>query len=295
LYQTLEMKLHLLDRSSVANTSLTVSRDTYKNFLKVWHFHEELELVYIIKSTGTRFVGDSIEKFQSGEVVLIGKNVPHMWLNDEVYFEKKSDLIAEAVAIHFKDNFVGKEFLSLPEMQPIARLLKKATQGIRFNHVTDTVKNELKKLSSLDPALKITRIIEILSQLEKEQNYTLLSSNGFINTFHQTENKRLNTIYEYVYQNFHTPISAKDVAELANMNASAFSRFFKTTHRKPFTRFLNEIRIGFACKMLLGNKESITSIAYACGFSNISNFNRQFKIIKGESPSSFLSHHKKYY
>ena len=288
------MKLHLLDRSSTGNTSITVSQNNYKNFLKVWHFHEELELVYIIKSTGTRFVGDSIEKFQSGEVILIGKNVPHMWLNDEAYFEENSSLTAQAVSVHFKDNFVGKEFLSLPEMQPISQLLKKATQGIKFNNVTDNIKNELLNLSSLNPAIKITRIIEILSKLEQTQHYTLLSSNGFINTFHQTENKRLNTIYEYVYQNFHTPISSKDVAELANMNASAFSRFFKTIHRKPFTRFLNEIRIGFACKMLLENKESITSIAYACGFGNISNFNRQFRIIKNESPSSFLSQHKKH-
>lgn len=288
------MKLHLLDRSSIGNTSITVSQNNYKNFLKVWHFHEELELVYIIKSTGTRFVGDSIEKFQSGEVILIGKNVPHMWLNDEAYFEENSSLTAQAVSVHFKDNFVGKEFLSLPEMQPISHLLKKAAQGIKFNNVTDNIKNELLYLSSLNPAIKITRIIEILSKLEQTQHYTLLSSNGFINTFHQTENKRLNTIYEYVYQNFHTPISSKDVAELANMNASAFSRFFKTIHRKPFTRFLNEIRIGFACKMLLENKESITSIAYACGFGNISNFNRQFRIIKNESPSSFLSQHKKH-
>lgn len=288
------MKLHLLDRSSTGNTSITVSQNNYKNFLKVWHFHEELELVYIIKSTGTRFVGDSIEKFQSGEVILIGKNVPHMWLNDEAYFEENSSLTAQAVSVHFKDNFVGKEFLSLPEMQPISHLLKKAAQGIKFNNVTDNIKNELLHLSSLNPAIKITRIIEILSKLEQTQHYTLLSSNGFINTFHQTENKRLNTIYEYVYQNFHTPISSKDVAELANMNASAFSRFFKTIHRKPFTRFLNEIRIGFACKMLLENKESITSIAYACGFGNISNFNRQFRIIKNESPSSFLSQHKKH-
>ena len=288
------MKLHLLDRSSIGNTSITVSQNNYKNFLKVWHFHEELELVYIVKSTGTRFVGDSIEKFQSGEVILIGKNVPHMWLNDEAYFEENSNLNAQAVSVHFKDNFVGKEFLSLPEMQPIAHLLKKASQGIKFHNVTDNIKNELKNLRSLNPAIKITRIIEILSTLEQAKKHSLLSSNGFINTFHQTENKRLNIIYEYVYQNFHTPISSKDVAELANMNASAFSRFFKSIHRKPFTRFLNEIRIGFACKMLLENKESITSIAYACGFGNISNFNRQFKIIKNESPSSFLSQHKKH-
>ena len=85
------MRLHLLNRSSVDNTSVKVSQHIYKNFLKVWHFHEELELVYIIESTGTRFVGDHIEKFQAGEIVLIGKNVPHMWLNDDAYFEKGSN------------------------------------------------------------------------------------------------------------------------------------------------------------------------------------------------------------
>lgn len=288
------MRLHLLDRSSVDNTSVKVSQHIYKNFLKVWHFHEELELVYIIESTGTRFVGDHIEKFQAGEIILIGKNVPHMWLNDDAYFEEGSDLRARALAIHFKEDFMGKDFLSLPEMRSIQHLYERALQGIKFLNVPKKTKKMFKKLNSLKPELKLIRTIEILTLLSKSQDYQLLSSNGFIHTFHKTGNKRLNTIYEYVFQNFHTPIGAKDVAELVNMNPSAFSRFFKATHRKAFTRFLNEIRIGFACKMLLENKESITSIAYTCGFNNISNFNRQFKIIKGETPSSFLRQYKKH-
>ncbi len=289
------MKLHLLDRSSVDNTSLTVSHHSYKNFLKVWHFHEELELVYIIKSSGTRFVGDHIEKFQAGEIVLIGKNVPHMWLNDDSYFEKNSDLYAEAVSVHFKEDFMGKTFFNIPEMQSIKLLFIRALQGIKFSNVAEGTKNKLKKLHFLEPEFKLIRIIEILILLSKTEDYQLLSSNGFIDTFHTTENKRLNIIYQYVFQNFHNPIGATDVARLIHMNPSAFSRFFKTTHKKAFTRFLNEIRIGFACKMLLENKDSITSIAYTSGFNNISNFNRQFKIIKGETPSSFLKKHKKHF
>lgn len=285
------MKLHFLDRSSVDNTSATVSENNYTNFLKIWHFHEELELVYILQSSGTRFVGDSIEKFQEGEVILIGKNVPHMWLNDAIYFDENSKLQAKAIAIHFKDNFAGNDFFELPEMQAITSLLKKAIRGIKFNHVSDNLKNELKKLPNHEIATRFIRIIEILNQLAHEQNYTLLSSSGYISTFHQSDNKRLNSIYEYVYQNFSNPISAKDVANCIGMNPSAFSRFFKTTHRKPFTRFLNEIRVGFACKLLLENKESITAIAYASGFSNISNFNRQFKLIKNKAPSTFLKQH----
>ncbi|MCK0159189.1 AraC family transcriptional regulator [Allomuricauda sp. F6463D] len=289
------MKLHLLDRSSVDNTSVTVSQHFYKNFLKVWHFHEELELVYIIESTGTRFVGDHIDKFQAGEIILIGKNVPHMWQNDEVYFEKTSNLKAKALAIHFKEDFMGSDFFSIPEMQGIKQLYKRALQGIKFSNVTNKTKNIFKNLNSLEPELKLIRTIEILIDLSKNKDYQLLSSNGFIQTFHKTNNKRLNIIYEYVFQNFHTAISAKDVAQLINMNPSAFSRFFQTTHKKAFTRFLNEIRVGFACKMLLENKESITSIAYTCGFNNISNFNRQFKMIKGETPSSFLNQYKKHH
>lgn len=100
-------------------------------------------------------------------------------------------------------------------------------------------------------------------------------------------------MYKYIFQYFNTPIGASDIAEHIGMNSAAFSRFFKKLHRKPFTKYLNEIRVGYACKLLLEEQESITSIAYLSGFNNISNFNRQFKLIKGKSPSSYLEFHKK--
>ena len=289
------MRLHLLDRSSIDNTSITVSHNCYPHFLKIWHFHEELELVYILKSSGTRFIGDHIGKFDRGELVLIGKNVPHMWLNDDSYFDKENPLEAEAVAIHFKENFAGQTFFSLPEMSAISKLLAKASQGIRFFDLTDTLKNNLLNLSNYNDGIRFLRILEILLELAQTESFEILSSNGFINTFHKTADDKMNNIYEFVFNNFHNAISAKDVANHIHMNPSAFSRFFKNTHRKPFTRFLNEIRVGFACKLLLENKESITHIAFISGFGNISNFNRQFKLIKGETPRSYLKRHQKHF
>lgn len=286
------MKLHLLSRSSVINRSLKVSHNRYKNFLRVWHFHAEYELVAIIKSAGMRFVGDNIERFDSGGVVLIGKNVPHMWLNDDSYFEEDSTLLAEAIAVHFEKDFLGKDFLEMPEMLPLSNLFDLAKRGMCFLNVKESLLTEFKRLPNLDPTTQVVKIIDILSQLTRHKDYKLLASSTFVNSFHKTENRRLDKIYEYVFENFNKPISSSNVAEIIGMNKSAFSRFFKKTHRKPFTKYLNEIRIGYACKLLLENSESITSIAYLSGFNNVSNFNRQFKIIKGKTPSLYLDDYK---
>lgn len=282
------MKLHLLNRASIADRSLRVSHNLFNHFLRIWHFHEEFELVLILKSSGMRFVGDSIEEFDVGDLVLIGKNLPHMWLNAEKYFKNDSTLQAEAIAIHFKYEFLGTAFFKVPEMQQIRQLLEMASQGIKFEHISKTLMEEIKNLVTLDATSKIIKLIAILNILSKHQDYQLLSSNGFVHTFHKTENRRLDKMYEYIFQNFNKPISASDVAAILNMNKSAFSRFFKKIHRKPFTKYLNELRIGYACKLLLAGNEPITSIGYLCGFNNISNFNRQFKIIKGESPTAYL-------
>lgn len=282
------MELHLLSRSSVEDRSSKVSHNVYPNFLRVWHHHTEFELVVILKSTGMRFVGDSIERFDIGDVVLIGKDVPHMWLNDDSYFEENSALQAEAISIHFEKGFLGPSFFEIPEMHPLSNLLSRAGRGIKFLHVNGSVLNEFKILVNLDPTSQIVKIIDILSQLAKHRDYKLLSSSTYVNSFHRTENRRLDKIYEFVFENFNKPISSGDAAEIASMSKSAFSRFFKKTHRKTFTKYLNEIRIGYACKLLLENMESITSIAYLSGYNNVSNFNRQFKIIKGKTPSLYL-------
>ncbi|MEE9361463.1 MAG: AraC family transcriptional regulator [Cellulophaga sp.] len=285
------MKLHLLNRVSSKNSSFTVTNNSYPYFLKIWHYHPELELVVVLKSTGTRFIGDSIEKFEEGDVVLIGKNLPHMWVNDDEYFHENSNEKAEAIAVHFREDFLGTSFFEAPEMKYISRLFNKSNQGIRFFGINAATIDKIKNLLTLSAFERTVKLIEVLHLLGKHRHYKLLSNTGFINSFNRTENKILDTVYEYVFKNFKTSISSNDVAKIANMNASAFSRFFKRIHRKTFTKYLNEIRIGYACKLLLENKYNVASVCYESGFNNISNFNRQFKEITAMSPTEYINYH----
>lgn len=288
------MKLKRLHRDKPENSSFLVTHHIEQFFLKVWHYHHELELVLSLKSTGTRFVGDSIKKFEEGDVVLIGKNLPHMWLNDEVYFEKGSELIAEDIVIHFNKEFLGMGFLDASEMKHIAELLQKSRNGIKFINTPKKIVADIKKIDVLDSGFKRTlKFIKVLNRLANHSEFEMLASEGFVSSFKQNQNKSLDKTYEYIFENFSNPISLTDVAKIANMNPSAFSRFFKRVNRKTFSRYLNEVRIGYACKKLIENKNNIASICYESGFNNISNFNRQFRAIKNMSPSEFLKLQKK--
>jgi len=250
--------------------------------------------VVILKSTGTRFIGDNIEQFCEGEVVLIGKNLPHMWLNDKEYFETNSTLEAEAIAIHFNEDFAGKDFLKMPEMVSIAKLLERSSQGIKFSGDLNWFINQIKNIHELTPFDKTMKFIKLLNYLAKNNDHTLLSSSGFINSFKKTGRNNLDKVYEYIVKNFKDDIKRSDVAEIANMDPSAFSRFFKRVHRKTFTEYLLEVRIGYACKLLIENKNSISEICYESGFNNLSNFNRQFKKAMSCSPSDYSKLHITY-
>ncbi|SMD44891.1 AraC-type DNA-binding protein [Aquiflexum balticum DSM 16537] len=285
------MKLHFIDRSNLEANSFTIKHNVYPNFLKIWHYHPELELVFILKSTGTRFIGDSIEKFKEGEVVLIGENLPHMWLNEKKYFEENSDLFAEAIAFHFKKDFLGSEIFKAPEFKDINLLIENAKFGLKFKKVNPEIKSRMQKLSQLGGFKRLLEFLQILSDLSQHKEIKFLSSTGFLNTFKKTGNETLDNTYAYIFKNFTNQITLDDVATIAKMNASSFSRFFKRVNRKSFNEYLNEIRIGYACKLLTEHQYNITTICYESGFNNISNFNRQFKKITGKSPSNFLKNH----
>ena len=284
------MKLHLLDRSH--NTaSIVVRKNSYPNFLKIWHYHPELELVTILKSKGTRFIGDSIKKFQPKDVVLIGKNLPHMWLNDPKYFQGDEGLIAEAISIHFKEEFLGTTFLKVPEMKPIDLLFKRAEQGIQFRNVPKALRQRIINLNVETDFNKIHQFIDILNQLAHYTDYKMLASPGYAASLKLEEPKLFNTVIAFIFKNFNKEIDLSTVAELVNMNPSAFSRSFKRVHSKTFSKYVNEIRIGYACRLLMEHELNVATIAYEAGFNNLSNFNRQFKIIKNMSPSAYLKKH----
>ncbi|WP_296635673.1 AraC family transcriptional regulator [Polaribacter sp.] len=286
------MKLHLLNRSTTNNSSFTTRVNEYPYFLKIWHYHPELELVIILKSEGTCFIGDGIEKFKKGDVVLIGENLPHIWVNDDAYFNTNSNENAKAISIHFKQDFLGDGFIKKPEMSDIFSLFEEAKQGLKFLNVKDHLIQEIKEMLNLSGFEKTIVFLLILNKLAKHSSIEKIASQGYTNHFKSSKNDTQNKVQSYIFKNFNQDISLVQAANIAHMNPSAFSRYFKHINRKTFTKYVSEIRIGYACKLLIENKFNISEICYESGFKNISNFNRQFKIIMKCTPSEYLKNYK---
>ena len=284
------MKLQELSRKSLPHRSFSVSQHISSRFLNIWHYHEEYELVYIHKSAGTKFVGDSISKFKPGDLVMIGSKLPHLWLNHEEFFES-SDLKAEAWVIHFHPSCLGKDFFYLPEMRKIKSMLNQARVGLE---VMGEVKSQIIKILSSfknehgDENNSIVKLLNVLSYIADTPANKELSSLLFIDSRANLSRSRLDTVYEYVFKNFKNEISLDQIASLANMNSSSFSRYFKQVTNKTFITFLNEVRIGFACRLIVehGNM-NIAAIGFESGYNNLSNFNRQFKNITDKIPSEY--------
>lgn len=288
------MKPQMIQRVVDASSSLAIQNYDASHFLKIWHYHSELELNVIVESTGTAFVGDSIERFEPGDVVLVGKNLPHLWLNDEIYFEKDANLNTKAHIIHFLENFAGGLF-HIPEMAAINNLIERAKLGIKFSGAANKpVAEKIARMIELDGYERIMLFIDVLKTLSSHKKYKTLSSLGYTESLAGINKDRLMPVYDYIINNFKDDITLDAAASLANMNASSFSRYFTSIHRKTFTQFLNEIRIGFACKLLIKERH-VAMACYGSGFNNISNFNRQFKSIKKITPSDYIRLHTKSY
>ncbi len=282
------MKAELISRTVHQNCSFSLECHNYKNFLKKWHYHPELELVILLESTGTRFVGDSIEKFSPGEIVLIGRNLPHLWLNDKSYFVEDSDLMVKAFVIHFGGNF-GNQLLNIPELGCIKNLFHRARRGLHFSgKANEQVITQVEDMFKMNEFEKVMELLSVLHNLSKYSSSKSLSSSGFVDSFRNKQNSKLIAIYEYIMNNFKQEVTLDKVAELAHMNPSAFSRYFKSVQKKTFTQFLNEVRIGYACKLLQEQRYNIAEVCFESGYNNISNFNRQFKALKGMSPSTYV-------
>jgi AraC-like DNA-binding protein len=287
------MKAKLLERRNPFDKSFTSAIHSYPHFLNIWHYHPELELVLMIKSTGTRFVGDSILPFAEGDLVLIGEDVPHMWQNDKIYFEKDSALTAESITLHFRKDFAGEALLHIPEMIQLKALFERASQGIVFRG--DVLKSAKEKMLTIHNAKGFSRwiaLMQFLHQLSEESDFGYLSSKGFQHPKEKNGDTRIDKVYSFTFNNFHRNITLEEVAYIANLNPTAFCRFFKKNTKKNYSKFLNEIRIGYACKLLLEEKMNISEIGYESGFNNLSNFNRQFKSSMALSPTEYLSKHQ---
>jgi len=287
------MKAHPLSRNIIKSQSITLEEHAYDNFLKSWHYHPEIELAIIRQSTGTRFVGDSIQKFHEGECVLIGKNLPHLWLNDEIYFSEESDKEARAHVIHFHKDFPNV-LTAIPEMEQVIALFERARRGILFDPACgNKVAALIDRMFACHDASRFLLTLEILQILSEQHDYQLLASLGYMEDFTKATDNRMERVLQYIMQHFTQHISLEEAADQANMNPSSFSRYFKRNNKKTFSRYVNEVRVGFACKLLIEQQYNISEICYRSGFNSISNFNRRFKELKNMTPTQYIQRHLK--
>lgn len=287
------MKPHFHKVPITLQSSFSIRHDIKPDFGNIWHYHPELELHYVIKGEGVRFIGDNISNFEPDEMILLGENLPHTWRCKDEYFQNNPDLTTEAMVIHFLPDCLGKSILNLPEAYLIPKLFEKAKAGMVIH---GRAKDKLVDLmrTAVD-ATNLDRIIILLSILktlaETDEFTTVVTSKNTFYQSNESETLRINKICNYTLSNYKKEITLEEVASLSNLSVTSFCRYFKLMTKKTFYDFLIEIRVSHACRFLIENKLPTEMICFDCGFNNVSNFYRHFKKVTGMTP---LDYKRKY-
>lgn len=268
--------------------SVTVQELIEPHFDPNWHFHPHYQLFTVLEGTGKRLIGDSIHSFVPGDTVFLGPDVPHLWRSDPAFFEGNAALRTHGIVLYFQEDFLGKDFLERNEMLPIRQLLQESKRGIEYRGaLRDHIRTELLELKHLEGFQSVLHLLTLLNRIAHEEGGSSIASLGYVNNYKVSETERMQKVHNYVLQHFAQEIRLGDVASLAGMSEAAFCRYFKARANKTFIDFVNEIRIGHACKLLLEDKWTIAQIAYDSGFDSLSNFNRNFKRYIGHTPREY--------
>jgi AraC-like DNA-binding protein len=265
-------------------SSILVKKHTefLKEIKAFWHFHPEIELVYVNKGKGKTHIGNHLSYFNNSQLLLIGANLPHNGFTDRLTTNGSETLV------QFKPEFLGDTFFEIPEMKPIHILFEKAKKGIVFGVKTkQKLGIKIEKLTEKKGFKQVLILLEILHTLSKSEDYTILNADGFAFEAQPQNNNKIDEIFKYINENFNQHISLDEIAGLVSMTVPAFCRFFKKSTGKTFTKLVNEYRVVHATKLLSESQSSITDICFECGFNNFSHFNKLFKEFTGKSASKY--------
>lgn len=286
------MKPHLLKINLASDHSFNIRYDVVPHFYNKWHYHPEIELVYIIEGSGQQFIGDNIHIFKPGDMLLLGPNLPHLWRTDKKSMKKGSPCRVKAIVLHFLPDCFGEGFFKLRENREIAKMLEDASQAIRIkNETRDEVAKLMRQLLTAKKSERIILLLRILTSIAESKQIRTVCNKGTLFQYTPAETERINNIYQYVLDNYYKKITLQQVSRIAHLGPHSFCRYFKMRTQKTFSRFLMEIRIGNACKLLAETDKSVAHICYECGYNSFSNFNRHFKMIAGRTPQA----HRRFY
>jgi AraC-like DNA-binding protein len=279
-------KPHLLKVPQPLDASFVLKGDAIA-WDNPWHYHPEVELLFCIKGRGTNFVGSCIRGIEEGELLLFGKNLPHTRQRDRAYYQS-TDETPETVVVQFLEEFLGKDFLAVPEFRSVGALLERARRGLRFfGEIRRRVAERLTGLAALDGPHRVLELLSMLDGLARSDEFEYLNPVGYVSTAHEKSSEKINRVYEYTINHFREPVALADVAALTHLSVSAFCRYFKLRTRKSYFQYLTEVRIGYACKLLTEGELDVGQVCYASGFNNLSHFHRQFRKVVGLTPGEY--------
>jgi AraC-like DNA-binding protein/uncharacterized RmlC-like cupin family protein len=258
-----------------------------RNTRPYWHYHPELELVYVNGGSGKRHIGSHLSYFHEGELVLIGSNLPHQGFTDRLSGNETESVV------QMVPDFLGASFFSIPEMKNIQLMLDRSKRGLSFFGETKLkVGAKIEQLIHYNSFDRIVKLLEILKDLSHSNEYTILNAEGFSMEVEKQDNDRINIVLNHVRKHFQSQIGLNEMSDLISMTVPSFCRYFKKLTGKTFTRFVNEYRLVHAAKLLSEEQMSITEVCFESGFSNYSHFTKQFKDFLGKSPSNYRSEFK---
>lgn len=274
------------DESNLFKAVMQVSKNEFEY---LWHYHLEYELTYIDKNHGVRYVGNSIENFFDDDLVLLGSNLPHCWINLADHQQQTS-----AMVVYLKEEFLEKTWMESCEFESIRTLLDLSKKGIKFDKkVALKLKERYFALHKLPPLERLILLLQILQELALTADFHLLCEQGYSTELNHSHHERINVIYKFIEKNYQTQISLADIAAQVNMSKEYFSRFFSKIMKKSFFTFLNEYKINRACKLLIETDKQISEVCYASGFESIAFFYRLFKKYKNCQPKNYRLNYRR--
>lgn len=281
------MKLLLKNTDCFANEKLSITKREVPCLDTDWHYHAQLELIYISESTGIRFVGDSVSQFEPGDLVLVGSYLPHLWRNDPSYYRDNDNTLVKTIIIKFTLDFLGEDTFKNPVFSDISKLFEESNYGISFGKsVSDSLSKEIIGLVDMTDTEKIIKLLDIFHRLSIAEDKTILSSTD-MRQYSQETSHRIANVLKFISDNYSDDISLKDISDIACMTTNSFCRYFKKMTNKSFVDFLNEIRIRNAARLLAQDDINISEVCYTVGYKSITNFNHQFKKTMGTNPKNY--------
>lgn len=251
-----------------------------------WHYHPEIEICYVVKGRGTRLVGDNSSEFESGDLVLVGSNLPHTWISDPTFSAQGHQM--EVVVIQFPVEWLDGLFRLLPETQQLRSLCLEAQRGLFFP--AETIHQLGPKLIELVNSSGFNRyhlLLDALHDMSQFETRQLLATERYTPTLGQESEDRIGVVCRHIHEHFRDPINLEVMSGLAQMSPTAFCRFFKKMTGKTLSNYVIDLRISHACSLLLEKHQTISEVAYESGFNSITHFNRSFKSRKTVTPKVY--------